>query len=102
MPLRADTICHYYLCPKNAFEGVSMAQEFLLSNAFSCWNFPNKILKWILWQNFFFRLKTYLLGYGKIDFEGILGVPFFYGYSDSSALCFGKTLEIDKRTGSFI
>ena len=25
----------------------------------------------------FFRLKTYLLGYGKIDFEGILGVPFF-------------------------
>ena len=26
---------------------------------------------------FFFRLKTYLLGYGKIDFEGILGVPFF-------------------------
>ena len=26
---------------------------------------------------FFFHLKTYLLGYGKIDFEGILGVPFF-------------------------
>ena len=27
--------------------------------------------------------------YGKIDFEGILGVPFFNGYSDSSALWVG-------------
>ena len=79
MSLRADNICQYYLWPLNAFEGVPIAQEFLLSNAFSCQNFPKKFLQWILWQKFFFCLKTYLLGYGKADFEGILGVPFFYG-----------------------
>ena len=79
MSLRAYNICQYYLCPQNAFEGVPMAQEFLLSNAFSCRNFQKQFMKWILWQKLFFHLKTYLLGYGKIDFEGILGVPFFYG-----------------------
>ena len=42
----------------------------------------------------FFRPKIYLLGYGKIDFEGILGVPFFYGYSDSSALCLATYIKI--------
>ena len=34
------------------------------------------------------------MGYGKIDFEGILGVPFFYGYSDSSALWFVIMAEL--------
>ena len=79
MSLRANNICQDYLCHKNALEGDQTAQEFLLSNAFSYRNFPKKFLWQILWQKFFFRLKTYLLGYGKIDFEGILGVPFFYG-----------------------
>ena len=38
---------------------------------------PKKISVVDSMAEFFFHLKTYLLGYGKIDFEGILGVPFF-------------------------
>ena len=40
---------------------------------------PKKISVVDSMAEIFFRLKTYVLGYGKIDFEGILGVPFFYG-----------------------
>ena len=38
---------------------------------------PKKISVVDSMAEFFFCLQTYLLGYGKIYFEGILGVPFF-------------------------
>ena len=45
---------------------------------------------------FFFRLKTYLFGYGKIDFEGILGVPFFM-VNLTPARCEIATTKIDNK-----
>ena len=77
MSLRADNICQDYLCHKNALEGDQTAQEFLLSNAFSCLNFQKKISVADSMAEIFFSPENISIGIWKNRFQRNFGCTFF-------------------------
>ena len=60
-----------------SFNSVKLDLQIVDFDDFSFQNLKKKFMQRILWQKIFFCLETYLLGYEKIDFEGILDALFF-------------------------